>query len=218
MNIKLKFGKDEYTCDCGCNIFDRRDGMNIVCPKCAIYLIEDGKNKVNNKSYSFDIYRNPTNIKANEVIAKLNKLIDDTGEFGYCHDYWQPEDIKTEEDLLDKIVYIWQQGVHFFKKSMPQEVQEFWLSKFNKTDGSPRYRLLKLNSLSEIRDGIGFESCSSDLETTRHIWDKIKREHKYYVIVKMKSELEFDIDKFRDFGEKEFVLHNAVVEETVEVL
>ena len=54
--IFLEIGKQDYTCECGCKVFMELKGKNVVCPKCALYLIENGKNKVNAKRYKIKQY------------------------------------------------------------------------------------------------------------------------------------------------------------------
>lgn len=54
--VTLELTKEEYSCTCGCKVFMKLKGKNVVCPKCALYIIEDGKNTVNNKRYKIKQY------------------------------------------------------------------------------------------------------------------------------------------------------------------
>ena len=139
------------------------------------------------------------------------------------------EMVEDEHTLLECLVFMWQQNSSTFRKNLPLEIKEWFLSKFTepnknlsfykgmhfKRDGNSYTNgkfEVDLNSID--KEGSFITSTTTDYLMAKDFAFGFKNcwleDDQACCIYKVTGDLVFDVKPYRDFGEEEFIVYNPV--------
>lgn len=138
---------------------------------------------------------------------------------------------EDEEGLLECLVFMWQQNSSTFRRNLPSEIREWFLSKFTK----PNKDLVFYKGMHFKRDGDSYTNGKFEVDlnsiykegsfitstTTDYLMAKDfafgfkncwLEDDQACCIYKVTGDLVFDVKPYRDFGEEEFIVYKPVFE------
>lgn len=123
-------------------------------------------------------------------------------------------EVTDESKLIDCLVYMWQQHSSTFRKNLPREIKDWFLTKFENTVNEVYYKGMHFKQNSDMSlDVIDFTSVTSDYEIAVEfaygINNNFKDNNYICAVYRVYGTRIFKgVNSSRDMGEKEFIIHN----------
>ena len=137
------------------------------------------------------------------------------------------EDIVDEETLMECLVYMWQQNASTFRKNLPQEIKDWFISRFIRTKGKKFYKGMRFKKSITLPkfDEVEFTSVTTDYDVacqfaftsdihcrlTKEVKEIVKQDYDV-LICEVTGEFCLNVDSYRDLDEKEFIIYKPSFE------